>query len=77
VRIAEASVKARSGPTLDPPEDLSWPVWAGQIPASQSFGLPVPAVGLPEGVDSSGRDVLLNPAFGGVSPAAGDAGRPG
>jgi uncharacterized protein len=77
VRIAEASVKARSGPPVEPAEDVSWPVWAGQIPASQSFGLPVPAADLPEGVDSSGRDVLLNPAFGGVSPAAGDAARPG
>jgi uncharacterized protein len=77
VRIAEASVKARSGPPVEPAEDVCWPVWAGQIPASQSFGLPVPAAGLPEGVDPSGRDVLLNPAFGGVSPAAGDAARPG
>jgi uncharacterized protein len=77
VRIAEASVKARSGPPVEPAEDVSWPVWAGQIPASQSFGLPVPAADLPAGVDSSGRDVLLNPAFGDLRPAAGGAGRPG
>ena len=64
VPIAEASVKARSGSTIDPPADLAWPVWAGHVPADLVFGEPVPAEGLPAGVDPSGRSVVLNPAFG-------------
>jgi uncharacterized protein len=64
VPIADASVKARSGPTLDPPSDVAWPVWAGQVPASLVFGPPVPADDLPAGVDPSGRSVALNPALG-------------
>ena len=64
VPIAEASVKTRSGSTIDPPEDLAWPVWAGHVPADLVFGAPVPAEGLPVGVDPSGRGVVLNPAFG-------------
>ena len=77
VRIAEASVKARSGPPVEPAEDVSWPVWAGQIPACLVFGPPVAAADLPAGVGGAGRSVVLNPAFGEVSSPAGDAGRPG
>jgi uncharacterized protein len=64
VPIAEASVKARSGSTLDPPSDVAWPVWAGQVPASLVFGPPVPAEDLPASVDPSGRGMVLNPALG-------------
>jgi uncharacterized protein len=64
VPIAQASVKARSGSTIDPPADLAWPVWAGHVPADLVFSPPVPAEDLPASVDSSGRDVVLNPAFG-------------
>jgi len=64
VPIADASVKARSGSTLDPPSDLAWPVWAGHVPASLVFGPPVPAENLPASVDPSGRCVVLNPALG-------------
>ena len=64
VPIADASVKARGGSTLDPPSDLAWPVWAGHVPASLVFGPPVPAGDLPAGVDPSGRSVVLNPGFG-------------
>jgi nitroimidazol reductase NimA-like FMN-containing flavoprotein (pyridoxamine 5'-phosphate oxidase superfamily) len=64
VRIAEASVKARSGSTIDPPADLAWPVWAGHVPADLVFSPPVPAGDLPASVDSSGRGMVLNPAFG-------------
>jgi nitroimidazol reductase NimA-like FMN-containing flavoprotein (pyridoxamine 5'-phosphate oxidase superfamily) len=64
VPIAEASVKARSGSTIDPPADLAWPVWAGHVPADLIFSAPVPAEGLPAGVDPSGRGLVLNPAFG-------------
>jgi uncharacterized protein len=77
VPIAEASVKARSGTTLDDQCDLDLPVWAGHIPARLVFDAPVPAEHLPGSVDPAGRDVVLNPAFGDVSPATAGAGRPG
>jgi nitroimidazol reductase NimA-like FMN-containing flavoprotein (pyridoxamine 5'-phosphate oxidase superfamily) len=64
VPIAQASVKARSGSTIDPPEDLGWPVWAGHVPAVLVFSPPVPADDLPASVDPSGRGTVLNPAFG-------------
>jgi hypothetical protein len=77
VPIEEASVKARSGTTIDPECDFSVPVWAGEIPARLVFGVPVPAGHLPGSVDPAGRDVVLNSAFGDVSPVAEGAGRPG
>jgi uncharacterized protein len=80
VPIAEASVKARSGTTIDPESDYGLPVWAGHIPARLVFDAPVPAEHLPCGVDPAGHDVVLNAAFGDVSagrPAAAGAGRPG
>ena len=77
VPIEEASVKARSGTTIDPESDFGVPVWAGEIPARLVFGAPVPAGHLPGSVDPAGRDVVLNSAFGDVSPAAEGAGRPG
>ena len=76
VPIREASVKARSGSTIDPPSDEALPVWAGHIPAGLVFGPPVPAGGLPRSVDPAGRAVVLNAALGDVSWAGG-AGRPG
>jgi hypothetical protein len=63
VPIAEASVKTRSGSTIDPPEDLAWPVWAGHVPAGLVFSPPVPAENLPADVDPSGSGMVLNPAF--------------
>jgi uncharacterized protein len=77
VPIEEASVKARSGTTIDPESDFGVPVWAGHIPARLVFDAPVPAGHLPCSVDPAGRDVVLNPAFGDVSAAAAGAGRPG
>jgi nitroimidazol reductase NimA-like FMN-containing flavoprotein (pyridoxamine 5'-phosphate oxidase superfamily) len=77
VPIEEASAKARSGTTIDPESDFGWPVWAGHIPARLVFGAPVPADHLPGGVDPAGSDVVLNSAFGDVSPVAEGAGRPG
>lgn len=76
VPIKEASVKTRSGSTIDPQSDEALPVWAGHIPAGLVFGPPVPAEGLPRSVDPAGRAVVLNSALGDVS-WAGDAGRPG
>ena len=78
VPIEEASVKARSGTTIDPESDFGVPVWAGHIPARLVFGPPVPAEHLPcSVVDPAGRDVVLNPGFSDVSAAAEGAGRPG
>jgi uncharacterized protein len=70
VRLEDASVKARSGSTIDDPADIDRPVWAGHIPARLTFGPPVPASDLPASVDPSGRDVVLNPALGEVSGRA-------
>jgi uncharacterized protein len=64
VPIEDASVKARSGPTIDPQSDYGWPVWAGHIPADLVFAPPVPAEGLPAGIDPAGHSVVLNPALG-------------
>jgi hypothetical protein len=77
VRLDEASVKARSGTTIDDASDVDLPVWAGHIPARLVFDPPVPAAGLPATVDPSGADVVLNPALGQVSRAAEAAGRRG
>jgi uncharacterized protein len=40
--LAEASVKVRTGPPGDGPEDLALDVWAGVLPMRVSFGEPVP-----------------------------------
>jgi uncharacterized protein len=42
VPIAEGSAKVRTGGPVDEPEDLSEPVWAGQIPLSTVAGAAVP-----------------------------------
>ena len=60
VPVAEASVKARTGSTLDPDSDRAIPVWAGVIPAQITFGPPVPAEGVPPGIEFSG---LTNPSL--------------
>ena len=41
--IDEASAKVRTGPPIDEPEDISWPVWAGVLPVSLVPGRPEPA----------------------------------
>jgi hypothetical protein len=50
VPIADVSVKARTGSTLDPDADRSLPVWAGHVPARLAFREPVTAVGVPPGI---------------------------
>lgn len=40
--IEEASAKIRTGGPVDEPEDLALPVWAGVIPATLTWGEPVP-----------------------------------
>jgi nitroimidazol reductase NimA-like FMN-containing flavoprotein (pyridoxamine 5'-phosphate oxidase superfamily) len=39
--LAEASAKVRTGPPKDDEEDYEWPVWAGVLPLSYSWGEPV------------------------------------
>lgn len=50
VPIGDASVKTRTGSTIDPDSDRSLPVWAGVIPVEMTFGLPVMADGVPDGL---------------------------
>jgi nitroimidazol reductase NimA-like FMN-containing flavoprotein (pyridoxamine 5'-phosphate oxidase superfamily) len=40
IPLAEASVKIRTGPPGDEPEDLELPVWAGVVPMAVGFGEP-------------------------------------
>src|SRR6266851_9397406 len=42
VPLAEASVKVRTGPPGDDPEDYALDVWAGVLPAALTFGTPEP-----------------------------------
>jgi len=55
VPLAEASVKVRTGPPADEPEDLSAGVWAGVVPAALRFGAPDPDPALPPGVPVPGH----------------------
>jgi nitroimidazol reductase NimA-like FMN-containing flavoprotein (pyridoxamine 5'-phosphate oxidase superfamily) len=48
VPLAEASVKVRTGPASDEPEDYSLDVWAGVVPARMAFGKPEPDDPLPD-----------------------------
>jgi len=54
VAIDAASVKTRTGSTLDFDADRSLPVWAGHIPAGLTFSPPVGADGLPPGLEPPG-----------------------
>ena len=63
VTIEDASVKARAGSTIDPPEDFAVPVWAGHIPARLVFEPPVPAQDLPPSLGPVTADTVVNPAF--------------
>jgi uncharacterized protein len=38
--LTEASAKVSGGPPTDPPEDRSWPVWAGVLPIRLTMGAP-------------------------------------
>jgi uncharacterized protein len=49
--LHEASVKIRSGPASDEPEDYDLDVWAGVVPARLTFGEPEPDDQLPVGID--------------------------
>lgn len=48
--LDETSAKIGGPEPEDPPEDLSWPVWAGHLPMATVAGAPVPAAGLAPGL---------------------------
>jgi uncharacterized protein len=50
VPLDEASVKIRTGPPGDEPEDLDLPVWAGVVPMTTGFGEPEPDPALRPGI---------------------------
>jgi nitroimidazol reductase NimA-like FMN-containing flavoprotein (pyridoxamine 5'-phosphate oxidase superfamily) len=50
IPLAEASVKIRTGPPGDEPEDLELPVWAGVVSTAVSFGEPEPDPALRPGI---------------------------
>lgn len=49
IEIEDCSVKTRSGPPKDHPDDLGWPTWAGVIPLALTPGKPEPAPNLESG----------------------------
>jgi uncharacterized protein len=49
--LDEASVKVRTGPAKDEPEDYQLDFWAGVVPAALSFGPAVPDAALRPGLD--------------------------
>jgi uncharacterized protein len=51
LRLDEASAKVRTGPPVDPDEDLNLDVWAGVIPVQLATGPATPAPDLKPGVD--------------------------
>lgn len=51
VTLDEASAKIRTGPPLDPAEDLASAAWAGVLPVQFAYGDPVPSPDLTPGID--------------------------
>jgi uncharacterized protein len=50
VALAEASVKVRTGPPVDEPDDYAGPWWAGVVPVTTVLGAPEPDPALDPGV---------------------------
>jgi nitroimidazol reductase NimA-like FMN-containing flavoprotein (pyridoxamine 5'-phosphate oxidase superfamily) len=66
--LTEASAKVRTGPPVDPPEDLDLPVWAGVLPLQIAHGEPVAAPDLGEGIPAPGYVTgYRRPGTGGVT----------
>ena len=53
--LREVSVKVRTGPPEDDPEDLGLPYWAGVLPLVTSAGTPQPGEDLAADVDIPGH----------------------
>jgi nitroimidazol reductase NimA-like FMN-containing flavoprotein (pyridoxamine 5'-phosphate oxidase superfamily) len=45
LELEQVSAKVRTGPPIDDPEDMDWPVWAGVIPFEQVIGEPIQDMG--------------------------------
>ena len=52
--LDEASAKIRTGPPIDPDEDLDLSVWAGVLPLSTVAGEPIPDARLSPGIEVPG-----------------------
>ncbi len=48
--LTQASAKISAGPPTDPPEDVTWPVWAGILPVRLMMDPPEPAPDLAPGL---------------------------
>lgn len=51
VDLTEASVKVRTGPPGDDPEDVTDAVWAGVVPLTGGYGTPQPDAHVPTGTE--------------------------
>jgi nitroimidazol reductase NimA-like FMN-containing flavoprotein (pyridoxamine 5'-phosphate oxidase superfamily) len=66
--LTEASAKVRTGPPIDPAEDLDLPVWAGTLPLRIAHGEPEAAPDLAEGIPVPGYVTgYRRPGTGGVT----------
>jgi uncharacterized protein len=68
VKLDEVSAKVSSGGPGDEPEDLSLPVWAGQIPLHTIAGTPIPDDNLLDGVEAPASVSSYARAFGPADP---------
>jgi nitroimidazol reductase NimA-like FMN-containing flavoprotein (pyridoxamine 5'-phosphate oxidase superfamily) len=57
--LDEASVKVRTGPPKDDPEDYQLDIWAGVVPAAISFGPAEPDPALKPGLDAPDHIIAL------------------
>lgn len=53
--LQDVSLKVRSGPPGDDPEDVTLPYWAGVLPLATAVGRPVPAPDVPPGTALPGH----------------------
>jgi nitroimidazol reductase NimA-like FMN-containing flavoprotein (pyridoxamine 5'-phosphate oxidase superfamily) len=51
LELTESSAKVRAGDPVDEPQDLDGPHWAGTVAVRTTFGPPVPAKDLHDGID--------------------------
>jgi hypothetical protein len=68
VPLTEASVKIRTGPPGDEPEDYELDVWAGVVPARLEFGQPEPDDLLPGTIEVPGHILRLREGEPGMWP---------
>jgi hypothetical protein len=59
--LDESSAKVRSGDPVDEPQDLDGPHWAGTVAVHTTFGPPLPAADLGDGIEVPGS---VQAAFG-------------